>query len=297
MQDCVTDWQSPVIPPTIRRPWRVFEEDLEEKVTSNASQVGQVDAKVREQIAAVQAKGARVAFLSLSETERQTYYQVALHELSAFVFWRRSQLARQKSGEILPTDMEAGWDLLDMNDKGEWLPQDPIAFLRADAQWATLLADVHGGDEQMVGTEDLQAVPTPMKSEILVTTKAPVKKEPSAPAAAAPAPQPPVKKEPSAPASKPAGAPDAGVTKPPAAPAATAQKEASAAAPTAAKASAKALKQEPAPPAKAEFPKKAAVEKETEQTVTGSPAGSYWCLRENGRVAPIIDGRGSCVWG
>ncbi|OLQ02278.1 hypothetical protein AK812_SmicGene14893 [Symbiodinium microadriaticum] len=268
MQDCVTDWQSPVIPPTIRRPWRVFEEDLEEKVTSNASQVGQVDAKVREQIAAVQAKGARVAFLSLSESERQTYYQVALHELSAFVFWRRSQLARQKSGEILPTDMEAGWDLLDLNDKGEWLPQDPIAFLRADAQWATLLADVHGGDEQ-IGTEDLQAVPTPMKSEILATAKAPVKKEPNVSIAAAPTPQPPVKKEPSAPACKPAAAPNAGPTKPPAA---TAQMEAVVAVPTA-KASAKALKQEPAPPAKtaAEFPKKAAaVEKGPEQTETGT---------------------------
>ncbi|CAE7272575.1 phf1 [Symbiodinium natans] len=219
MQDCVTDWQSPVIPPTIRRPWRVFEEDLEEKVTNSASQIGQADPEVREQIAAVQAKGARVAFLSLSESARQTYYQVALSELSAFVFWRRSQLARQKAGEILPTDLEAGWDLLDPNDKGEWLPQDPIAFLRADAQWATLLADVQGGEERAPGTEEL-GVPTPMKSEILTRTpgdKAPVKCEPSAPITAKSGSQAaarPVKKEPAAPATH-SDAPKAGVPQPP----------------------------------------------------------------------------------
>ncbi|CAJ1413361.1 unnamed protein product, partial [Effrenium voratum] len=162
-QQGVTDWNSPAIPPTIRRPWRVFEEDLEDQVAEAASQSEEAAAHTRERIAAVQAKGAKLAFASLPEAEQRTYMEVSIQELAAFVCWRRTQAARQERGEVPPTEFEAGWDLLDIEEKAEWLPEDCWAALAADAQWAGLLAD-----KPQVPTQ-------PLKGE---QKKAPLKQEP-----------------------------------------------------------------------------------------------------------------------
>eukprot|EP00404_Azadinium_spinosum_P047463 CAMPEP_0180797052 /NCGR_PEP_ID=MMETSP1038_2-20121128/57147_1 /TAXON_ID=632150 /ORGANISM="Azadinium spinosum, Strain 3D9" /LENGTH=54 /DNA_ID=CAMNT_0022836253 /DNA_START=24 /DNA_END=185 /DNA_ORIENTATION=+ len=53
------DWQSLAVPPTIRRPWRVFEEDLEDKLADASSEGAEVTSLVRERLAAVQVRGAR----------------------------------------------------------------------------------------------------------------------------------------------------------------------------------------------------------------------------------------------
>ncbi|CAJ1360957.1 unnamed protein product [Effrenium voratum] len=145
------------------RPWRVFEEDLEDQVAEAASQSEEAAAHTRERIAAVQAKGAKLAFASLPEAEQRTYMEVSIQELAAFVCWRRTQAARQERGEVPPTEFEAGWDLLDIEEKAEWLPEDCWAALAADAQWAGLLAD-----KPQVPTQ-------PLKGE---QKKAPLKQEP-----------------------------------------------------------------------------------------------------------------------
>ena len=67
---------------------------------------------------------------------------MAIDELAAFVNWRRSQVAQQEKGDLPPaTEFESGWDLLNIDQKTEWLPEDTRAFLEADAQWAALLTD------------------------------------------------------------------------------------------------------------------------------------------------------------
>lgn len=107
-----------------------------------ASQSVEVTAETREQISAIQAKGAKMAFMVLPDAVQRTYTEVAITELAAFVHWRKSQVALQEKGEIPPaTEFEGGWDLLNIEEKSEWLPENPRAFLAADAQWVALLAE------------------------------------------------------------------------------------------------------------------------------------------------------------
>ena len=141
-QPFVTDWQSPAIPPTIRRPWQVFEEDLEDRLADAPGHGSEVMGGVRERLASVHAKGAKDGFKRIPEHEQRTYAEVSFSELSAYVCWRREQVARQQHGEVpVDTDLEAAWDLLDGSDKPDWVPEFPRAVLAADPQWAPLLVD------------------------------------------------------------------------------------------------------------------------------------------------------------
>lgn len=131
------DWQSPAIPPTVRKPWQVFEEDLEEKLSDAQSQDEFAD-NLRERLRKVQARGALAAFLNEPEETQRQYAEISVMELSAYVNWRSKQ-----DGPNLDTatEFEAAWDILDGDDKATWLPEDPRAFLAADAMWAPLLVD------------------------------------------------------------------------------------------------------------------------------------------------------------
>lgn len=77
-----------------------------------------------------------MAFLQLPDAVKRTYTeargsfhaasmaQVAIDELAAFVNWRRSQVAQQEKGDLPPaTEFESGWDLLNIDQKTEWLPE------------------------------------------------------------------------------------------------------------------------------------------------------------------------------
>ena len=122
-------WTSPMIPPTIRRPWRVFEEDLEDKLACYLAK-----------LEAVQGHGAQATFATLPEDLQRDYAEVSLKELSAYVRWRRANCAK-RSGET-PMQFEFAWHVLDRDDKARWVPEDHRAVLMADAIWAPLL--VHG---------------------------------------------------------------------------------------------------------------------------------------------------------
>eukprot|EP00435_Cladocopium_sp_Y103_P056970 s1152_g19.t1 len=179
-----TDWQSACIPPTIRRPWNVWENFLEDHVAEASSQAEEVTPEIRDQIASVQAKGAKMAFLLLDESVQQQYIEVSYQELAAFANWRRSQVAQQESGAVPPaTEFEGCWDLLNHDDKKEWLPQDPKAFLAADLQWAALVTNPLSGQEAkkpFKGEKD-QSKKVPVKAEVkktAVVSEAKVKEEP-----------------------------------------------------------------------------------------------------------------------
>ena len=84
-------WTSPMIHPTIRRPWRIFEEDLEDQLKDLEGQLARVQARLE----AVQAHGARAIFASLPEESQRTYAEVSLKELSAYVCWRCAKCSEE----------------------------------------------------------------------------------------------------------------------------------------------------------------------------------------------------------
>lgn len=147
-----------------------------------SSQAEEVTPEIREQIASVQAKGAKMAFLLLDESVQQQYIEVSYQELAAFANWRRSQVAQQESGAVPPaTEFEGCWDLLNHDDKKEWLPQDPKAFLAADLQWAALVTNplCQEAKKPFKGEKD-QSKKVPVKAEAKKTSvpEAKVKEEP-----------------------------------------------------------------------------------------------------------------------
>ena len=123
-------WTRPMIPPTIRRPWRVFEEDLEDKLACYLTKLD-----------AVQGHGAQATFATLPEDLQPDYAEVSLQELSAYVCWRCA-----KCSEETPMQFEPAWHLLDCDAKARWVPEDHHTVLMADAIdaiWAPLLVDGH----------------------------------------------------------------------------------------------------------------------------------------------------------
>ena len=114
------NWMSPMIPTTIRRPWHVFNEHLEDELACALALWE-----------AVKVRGARAAFASLPEEVQRTYAEVSLMELSAYVCWRNHW------GFI----DEAAWHALHRDDKAYWVPDDYRTVLMDDAIWEPLLVD------------------------------------------------------------------------------------------------------------------------------------------------------------
>eukprot|EP00971_Amphidinium_carterae_P091501 1811644-Amphidinium_carterae.1 len=58
-------------------------------------------------------------------------------ELAAYVLWKKSfkKDEPRESGEF-----EAAWDALVLDDKAQWVPDNPRDVLLSEPQWATLLA-------------------------------------------------------------------------------------------------------------------------------------------------------------
>ena len=135
----INNWTSSMIPPTIRRPWRVFKEDLEDMLEDLKDQLAFVLARlarVQARLEAVQGRGAQATFTSLPEELQRTYAEVSLKELLAYVCWRCA-----KRSEETPMQFEPAWHVLDCDDKARWVPEDHRAVLMADAIWAPLLFD------------------------------------------------------------------------------------------------------------------------------------------------------------
>ena len=119
-----TGWGSELIPPTVRRPWHVFEHETEGFSVSDVAQA---------RFDTVPTRGTLEAFAALPEEVQWFYTEVSRGELAAFVSWRREQTSM--------TDVVAAWDLLDWYEKDDWIPGDPFATLEGDMIWDVLLAD------------------------------------------------------------------------------------------------------------------------------------------------------------
>jgi len=182
----------------------VFQEDLEDKMLDCESQGVEVGEATRERVAMMQARGPLATFADLTSETQQTYVEVSLTELAAYVHWRSKQVIGTAT-----TEFEAGWDLLDCDAKAEWIVEDPRDFLaQADPAWAPLLSIAA---ENVVKTKaektSLEAeIPcTPCKSEKVAAATIPssqqkiVKAELAEKAAAATVPPKVVKAEPAEP--------------------------------------------------------------------------------------------------
>jgi hypothetical protein len=146
-------WQSSQIPATIRRPWRVYEEDLEDTLEDTYTEDPEALAAVRDGLSAVQARGAVAAFRGLTQDLQRTYAEVSLLELSAFVCYSRAQM--QQGGTR--HDIVTAWDTLDCDSKADWVPESPRAALAVESRWAPLLAD---GPPQCGDADGATARPT-----------------------------------------------------------------------------------------------------------------------------------------
>ena len=132
-----TGWQSLAIPNSIRRPWDVLQEDLEDKEEDARDHGKAAPSAVRDQQAAILIKGARHVFCELPRQERLAFTEVSLTELAAYTMWRgaHSKDEPTRAGSTLHT----AWDLLSDDEKMQWVPDSPRTCLAADPFWAQLL--------------------------------------------------------------------------------------------------------------------------------------------------------------
>ena len=134
----VHDWASAAIPPSIRRPWRVFEEDIDDKIEEAQAEEQFVSTALCDWRATVKSKGAYLAFSELSATVRSSFVEVSFMELAAFVAFRNSKAAELNGSDSC---MRA-WDSLDCDDKAEWVPTSPQDVLAADPVFSPLVPNV-----------------------------------------------------------------------------------------------------------------------------------------------------------
>ncbi len=97
---CIVGWASEEIPPSIRRPWCVFEQDWEDKLGEGSSQSVEVSVETRKRLTILHRHGTLAAYAALPGELQITYAEVSLVELSEFVCWR---LYAQRSGIPSPT--------------------------------------------------------------------------------------------------------------------------------------------------------------------------------------------------
>ena len=128
----------PLIPASIRRPWHVFGEDLDDKLADAQNQGCRVETLVADRFRSVQECGARTAFTHLPEDLQQAYAEVSMLELTAYVTWRRMH-EKQASSFDGPIQFDTAWDALDCDEKAEWIPEYPLTVLLSDGKWAALL--------------------------------------------------------------------------------------------------------------------------------------------------------------
>ena len=134
------------MPATIRHPWRVFAEDLEDKVADALSKGAEIGDALQKRLAAVEAKGVPAAFMALPTSDQRAYAEVSLLELSAYVCWRQAHEPDGAARSLMDdahclVALAAAWDKLDCDDMAGWVPMDARAALLDDGRWAPLLAD------------------------------------------------------------------------------------------------------------------------------------------------------------
>jgi hypothetical protein len=127
-------WESDAIPQSIRRPWCVFEQDIEDKLDDESSQGADVSVEIRNTMDMIRSQGLLAAYAALSGEFKEAYAEVSLMELSAFLRWH---LHFQSSGTPCSVPDGEAWDLLEDEEKANWISEDPYWVL-SDPLWSKL---------------------------------------------------------------------------------------------------------------------------------------------------------------
>eukprot|EP00930_Biecheleria_cincta_P030803 TRINITY_DN2134_c0_g1_i1.p1 TRINITY_DN2134_c0_g1~~TRINITY_DN2134_c0_g1_i1.p1 ORF type:complete len:938 (-),score=227.14 TRINITY_DN2134_c0_g1_i1:117-2930(-) len=200
-------WKSSLVPSTIRRPWRVFDEDLEYRLGDEpadpdaecpeaagaAPEPAELDPELerdRQLHLEVQAEGSLAVFLRLPEVRQRSFAEVSIMELAAFVSWCRKQAGRRarprgsrrgsgsESEEDSAAELQEDWDMMDGGDKADFVPADARATLASepDGRWMPLLCDgpppcvAPAASATAAPTEAPMPLPAPMSSDVATPT-------------------------------------------------------------------------------------------------------------------------------
>ena len=91
----------------------------------------------RDQLAYVQSKGARLAYLELPAAERNQYVGVTLKHLAAFVAFRNFNGAQLGGVDACVR----AWDGLEYVEQSEWCVGSALDVLAADSMFSPLVSD------------------------------------------------------------------------------------------------------------------------------------------------------------
>lgn len=127
--DPITDWLSQEIPDSIRRPWHVFEHEMEELLEKD-------DGKAKILLRDIEKDGsARTVFLrSCDENSQGDYAQVSVEDLAAFVAWKNSNPTNKSKKNTT-------WDDMSDDEKADWVPSGPRESLARHPKWMRLIAE------------------------------------------------------------------------------------------------------------------------------------------------------------
>mmetsp|Transcript_12410 Transcript_12410/g.29214 ORF Transcript_12410/g.29214 Transcript_12410/m.29214 type:complete len:835 (-) Transcript_12410:254-2758(-) len=113
-------WRSPDVPASIRRPWQVFGDDLDCKKADIQTMTKSDQQAFLRRLEEVREQGTRTLFMSLDDSEKQTYLEISLLELSAYVTWQReTEEERMDKSDLSP---QAAWDAMSAEEHSEWIP-------------------------------------------------------------------------------------------------------------------------------------------------------------------------------
>ena len=130
-----TIWESCQIPSSIRKPWDIFEEDLED--TLNDLSDATEEAVLRARLDTVQAAGALVAFAQLPKEDQHAFEEVSIVELAAYAHYGRYySRGRGADGE---EQAAQAWSSLGSEEMAEWVIERPWHELAADPRLAPYL--------------------------------------------------------------------------------------------------------------------------------------------------------------
>ena len=142
-------WQGWSFPPDIRRPWEVFQNDVSDRWEDSRGLREELQYAIREEHRAVQKLGALRAFQALPACREQTYTDISLQEVSAFVAWSAT------CGLADATKRAAVWTRLDADRKFGYVAHNWRAVLAKDPKWHVLISD----DEQAKVNVAIRAAP------------------------------------------------------------------------------------------------------------------------------------------
>jgi len=129
-------WDCPAVPPSIRRPWEVFAEDLEDQLAD-----GSDDPRVQDLSAKVKDLGALAVLSKLPADEQRSWMDVSLMELGAYECWRQNPsnkwLVPRSNNDLgwSIAAVHAAWDAIGADQKSDFVPDDARAFLSKTYGW------------------------------------------------------------------------------------------------------------------------------------------------------------------